>query len=172
MRFGPWKWTEILNDPILSFDEGEAGAPFGGNGFTIPRKWLIAAAVVIAGCFLIVLGALAYKALFPGLARADKEATVTAAFATVVQENLATFRAQPTAMVPSPTPLMAPSETPPPSTTATPLPSATAVPSPTSDAIGARIPGIADASLAQDRRGAVQMAETGTAGAQVRLWGD
>jgi micrococcal nuclease len=124
-------WTDILGGMSLGFDEGGPDSPFGGSGVTIPREWFIVSAVVIAGCFLIVLGVLAYRALFPGLPKAAKEATVTAAFATQVQENLATFRAQPTAAVPSRTPLLAPTETGTPSATSTLLPSATAAPSPT-----------------------------------------
>jgi micrococcal nuclease len=121
-------WTDILNRTSLGLDEGDAGAPFGGGGFTIPRKWLIAGAVVIASCFLILLGVLAFKAVFPGPTRAEQEATVTAAFATVVQENLATFRAQPRPVIPSSTAVLAPTETATATATPTLLPSATAAP--------------------------------------------
>jgi hypothetical protein len=139
---------DMLNSTSLGLSQTDSDSP-GGGGFTIPRKWFVAAAFGIAGCFLTMLGWLAFKALFPGLPEADKEATVTAAFATVVQENLATFRAQPTPAMPSSTPLLAATETAAPSPTATLLPSATTAPGATIESGGAPVPGLARVCISQ-----------------------
>ena len=147
MPLRPRHWNDILGGMSLGFDEGGPDSHFGGSGVTIPRKWFIVSAVVVAGCFLIVLGVLAFEALFPGLPKAAKEATVTAAFATQVQENLATFRAQPTPAVPSATPLLAPAETATASPTSTLLPSITPAPSPTTVSSQGTAPSVAEVCL-------------------------
>jgi endonuclease YncB( thermonuclease family) len=105
------RWIDTLKGTSLGLDRPGAGSPFGGSGgVTIPRKWFIAGAVVIGCCFIALLGAIAVKAIFPGPTRGERQATATAAFATVVQENLATFRAQPRPTVPSSTPVLAGTE--------------------------------------------------------------
>ena len=129
------RWIRTLNNTGLDMHQTEAGSPFGGSGgVTIPRKWFIAGVVVIGCCFASLLGAMAFKAIFPGPTRGERAATATAAFATVVQENLATFRAQPTAAVPSSTPLLAQTEA------ATADPITTIAPS-AAAAVGAATPG-------------------------------